>query len=115
MLPDVAIVDKLRILGVTFNSNWNFDDHVNRTISMASRRLYAMRVLIKPSFSNDEMILVYNTLVRSLFEYSLSFGDPLRVTKANSIDYKSAFIVSFVENYGTVSYTHLTLPTILLV
>ena len=35
---------------------------------MASRRLYAMRVL-KPSFSKDEMILVYNSLVRSLFEY----------------------------------------------
>ena len=67
-IPNVAAVESLRILGVTFNSKWKLNEHISKTVSTASKRLYALRVL-KPSLSTAEMILVYNSLVRSYVEY----------------------------------------------
>ena len=67
-LPDVCSVNKLRILGFTFNSKWNHDDQVSKVVTLASRRLYALRVL-KPTLTKHQMIEVFNSLVRSHFEY----------------------------------------------
>ena len=67
-IPQVPVVESLRVLGVIFNSKWNLNDHINKTVSTASKRLYALRVL-KPSLSTTQMILVYNSLVRSYLEY----------------------------------------------
>ena len=67
-IPHLPVVDVLRILGVTFNSKWNYNAHIDNISSIASKRLYALRVL-KPSLSTTEMIQVYNSLIRSHFEY----------------------------------------------
>ena len=67
-IPNVENVDKLRILGVSFNSKWNADFHIVKIVAVASRRLYALRI-IRNSLSKDQMTLVFNSLVRSLIEY----------------------------------------------
>ena len=67
-LPNVENVDTLRILGVNFNSKWNADSHIVKIVAVASRRLYALRIM-RNSLSKDQMTLVFNSLVRSLIEY----------------------------------------------
>ena len=67
-IPYLPVVDVLRILGVTFNSKWNFNHHIDKISSITSKRLYALRIL-KPSLTTSEMINAYNSLVRSYFEY----------------------------------------------
>ena len=59
-IPQIPIVDTLQILGVTLNSKWNFNNHIDKVLSVVSKRLYAMRIL-KPSLSHADMILVYNS------------------------------------------------------
>ena len=80
-IPDIPAVETLRILGFTFNSKWNTDDHISKTVSFVSRRLYALRIL-KPSLTKAEMLLVYNSLVRSHLEYCAPLL--LRLSVANS-------------------------------
>ena len=67
-IPNVQTVEVLRILGVFFNSKWNFDNHVAEIVSTSSRRLYAMRIL-RPFLSKNQLILLYNAFVRSYIEY----------------------------------------------
>ena len=68
IIPEVKNVYEMKILGVTFNSKWNFDCHVSQIVCLASRRFYAMRVL-KPLLSKDQLIMMYNAFIRSVIEY----------------------------------------------
>ena len=68
VITGVESVNTMRILGITFNSKWNADTHVAKMVSTASRRLYALRIL-KSSLAKKEMILVFNSISRSLLEY----------------------------------------------
>ena len=69
ILPNVAIVKELRILGVIFNEKLNWSNHCDLVIRNASRRLYVLRVLRNIS-SRNELISVYNATVRSCIEYA---------------------------------------------
>jgi hypothetical protein len=85
MIPHIPAVETLRILGFTFNSTWNMDAHINRTISIASRRLYALRIL-KPSLTKNEMVMMYNSLVRSHLEYCAPLLLGLSVTCSDKLE-----------------------------
>ena len=68
-LSDVMIVKELKLLGVVFNSKGNWTRHVEKKISQASRNLYIIRVL-KYSLSKEQLIMVYNSTIRSILEYA---------------------------------------------
>ena len=68
-LPDVSFVKSLKILGVTFNEKLDWNDHCTYIVKNALKRLYVLRVL-KNFVSREELICVYNTIVRACLEYA---------------------------------------------
>lgn len=59
----------LKILGVTFNSQLTWTDHVNDTLSKCNRRFYILRKA-KPFVTLRELRQLYNATIRSLIEYA---------------------------------------------
>ena len=84
-VPGVKAVHALKILGVMFNSKWNFDSHISQVVAISSRRLYAMRVL-KPLLSREQLILMYNTFIRSCMEYCAPLFLCLSVYNSKRLD-----------------------------
>ena len=75
-LDGVSEVDSLRFLGVTISDRLNLKSHIDNVCSLASKRIYGLRVLKKMNLSHKSLCLVYNAVVRSLLEYaSPSFGE----------------------------------------
>ncbi len=68
-IPSVPRVNELKLLGVTIDSQMKWKRHFNSMISTASSRIYAIRIL-KPILSKDDLVKVYNGLIRSVLEYS---------------------------------------------
>ncbi|MEL7309299.1 MAG: reverse transcriptase domain-containing protein [Pseudomonadota bacterium] len=68
VMSDVTEVESMDILGVTYNSKGTWTQHFNRVNKIASRRLYALRIL-KPCLSHEKLLLVYYATVRSILEY----------------------------------------------
>lgn len=60
--------DSLKVLGVWFNDKATWTTHIEAISKLASRRLFAMRIL-KQSISRPNLKLVYFALVRSVLEY----------------------------------------------
>lgn len=61
-------VSSLRVLGVWFNEAGNWSTHMDMVSKIASRRLFALR-LLKPTISKENLKVVYFALVRSVLEY----------------------------------------------
>ena len=67
-LQSIPIVNELKILGVIFDSRDNWNAHVNNIVKSASRRLFLTR-LLKPHVTEENLITIFNGLVRSITEY----------------------------------------------
>jgi len=66
----IAKVDKVKDLGVTFDSRLKFDEHIDIKISKA----YQMLGIIKRHFiylTPDTFVVLYKSLVRSHLEYAV--------------------------------------------
>ena len=68
-VPNFENVDSLKILGVVLNNKLSWSNHFESLISKASKRLYMLRVL-KSLLSHDELVLVFNSCIRSILEYA---------------------------------------------
>lgn len=68
-LEDVTIVEKMTLLGVTFNAKCTWSDHVQSMVKRASRRLFPLRML-KPYLDMTQMKIAYFGLIRSVLEYA---------------------------------------------
>ena len=69
ILDGVESVDEVRILGVILDSKLSWRSHVNMIVKLACQRLYGLRIL-KPLISSKDLRSVYQSLIRSLFEYA---------------------------------------------
>lgn len=58
----------VKILGLFFNRTLTWSHHFQNIATSVSKRLYVLRVL-KPILGHDQLILVFNCIVRSLIEY----------------------------------------------
>ena len=67
-LTHVTHVAKLKFLGVILNESLTWSDHITNICSIASKRIYALRIL-KPILSKRSLKLVYSGLIRSVLEY----------------------------------------------
>jgi hypothetical protein len=67
-LMNVKRVDSLRLLGITLDSKFSWNTHINAVVSNASRKMFALR-FIRPYVNKVEMKLFYVSLVRSILEY----------------------------------------------
>ena len=65
---DIDSVNELKIFGVTVTSSFKFNAHIQNTIAIASRSLYALRI-VKPFISKVDCISVYFGIVRSHLQY----------------------------------------------
>ena len=70
-IPKINAVTDLKLLGVIFNSNFNFNTHIDNVIVKATRNLYALRI-VKPFISKANCTSVYFAIVRSHLEYCSS-------------------------------------------
>ena len=71
----IAKVDKIKDLGVTFDSRLKFDEHIDIKISKA----YQMLGIIERNFiyfTPDSFVVLYKSLVRSHLEYAVCVWNP---------------------------------------
>ena len=68
-LNNVKKVKEMKFLGVMINCKLTWHSHFKVLCSLASKRIFALRVL-KPLLSKSNLVLVYNATIRSLLEYS---------------------------------------------
>ena len=79
----------VKVLGVWFNDTASWSTHIEAITKLASRRLFALRVL-KPNISGQNLKLVYCSLVRSILEYCapaficLSKSDSCRLNRVQN-------------------------------
>ena len=71
--------NSLRVLGIWFNEAGNWSAHIDIMSRIASRRLFALR-LLKSTITRENLKLVYFALVRSVIEYCA----PVFVSASNS-------------------------------
>lgn len=65
--------DKLKLLGVTFEQvpvNW--DTHIDYLLSKASSRLYILRICKYYGYSKENLDLLFQSLILSVFTYAIA-------------------------------------------
>jgi len=67
-VPSINFVSEIKLLGVIFSSDLKWDSHVDFIIRIATRRLYALRILSN-IINKYNLILIFHSLVRSVLEY----------------------------------------------
>ena len=81
-------VNTYKILGVIMDNDLKWNCHVDYIIKKARKKLYSLRVLRRARVSQLNILRIYLSTVRPVLEYAVPVWQ------------------------STVSYTHLTLPTI---
>ena len=77
------IVNHLKMLGVTFQDNLSWNEHIKELTKAAAKRIHILKMLRKiPDISKQDLITIYNTIIVSVLE----FNSPLLIgmTKTNS-------------------------------
>ena len=71
----LAIVErktKLKLLGVTFEDDpVNWHSHIDHVLSKASSRLYILRVCRFYGFAKEQLDLLFQSLIISVFTYAI--------------------------------------------
>ena len=98
-VPNLCNVKSLKILGLIFNEDLSWINHFDYVISKMSSRLYVLRML-KPLLSHDELVNVYNAIIRSIVEYASSvFLSPGKCLDLRLLRFcKRAFYIIHGEN-----------------
>jgi len=84
-LNGVVPVDVLSILGVAFDTSCGWTAHFQNVVRNASRRFYALRVL-RSALTKEQLILVYNSMLRSVLEYCNPLFLGISITNSNRLD-----------------------------
>ena len=70
-MPGIGRKTELKLLGVTFNEHpCNWDTNFNRMPSKASPRLYILRVCKYYGYSLQELPILFDSLIMSLFTFA---------------------------------------------
>ena len=94
-LPNIPVVNSMKILGITFECNLKWNLHFNHICKRASSRLYVIRQL-RDYLPTSELTLVYQNCIRSLLEYGAPlFSDLPRklVIKLEQIQRRAHFVI----------------------
>ena len=66
-----TIVNKLRVLGITFQSSLKWDAHVDHITKVAARRVFVLRYLKRfPTVNKKDLLSVYNGYILSVLEFN---------------------------------------------
>ena len=66
----IGRVSSFKLLGVTLSNDLSWNDHCDEMFKKACKRLYALRSLKAAGLNQKDLVLVYCSLVRSVFEYA---------------------------------------------
>lgn len=71
IIPPLTDVESscLKFLGIIFDCNLSWTAHITGLVKLCSQRLYVLR-LLRPYLTDDELLSVYYSFVRSIFEYA---------------------------------------------
>ena len=76
-----------KILGVIFNENLTWDDHVDYILKKAAKRFYIIYALIRAGVSDADIVTIFCSLIRSILEYACQVWHPgLTKKQSNSIE-----------------------------
>jgi len=74
ILPDISRVTSIRVLGVIFTNHVSISEHVGDVICRCAQSLYAMKVLRSPGMNEEELRLVFKTVVLAKILYATPTG-----------------------------------------
>ncbi len=84
---EVETVSSARLLGVIFNGQLTWEDHVNSIVSKASRRLWILRKLKQLGFKEKELTLLLKSSIIPILEYaSPVWGPGLTIAQSEFIE-----------------------------
>ncbi|CAB4004215.1 RNA-directed DNA polymerase from mobile element jockey [Paramuricea clavata] len=66
----LELVTSFKILGLTINNHFKWNDNVAIIVKKASKRLYILRVLRRSGIPSADLLSIYNALIRSVLEYA---------------------------------------------
>lgn len=69
-------VSTFKLLGVVFNSQLTWHDHVNYILSKVSKRMYYISQLVKSGVKDSNVIEIYCSVIRSVLEYCCPVWHP---------------------------------------
>jgi hypothetical protein len=69
-------VETFKALGVVFNSKLTWHDHVFYMIKKTSKRLYLLVLLRRAGLSTEDLVQVYQSIIRSVLEYAVELWHP---------------------------------------
>ena len=83
----ISYSEECTFLGIRLDPHFNLNNQIKYLIETSNKRLNIIRILSHKSWSLDKktLIQVYNTLIRSLFDYSCIFSSMLSKTSLNKI------------------------------
>jgi hypothetical protein len=65
----LEVVDSAKILGLTVSNNLKWNNHIDRIISKARKRLYFLSQLKRARVGTKEIVLFFTTCIRPILEY----------------------------------------------
>ena len=71
-INDIPQCDSLVLLGLTFQPNCKFSEHVRLKLTKANKRLHILRTLRKELFSQKEIDHLFKTVVLPILTYVLA-------------------------------------------
>jgi hypothetical protein len=100
--------DSVGILGFIFSSSPTVTNHIEATIKKTRRRYWVLRHLKKFGFSEQELVEVYQSLVRSVTEYcSVVYHSLLTDEQAKALERTQFQALKCIYGYSINSYRQL--------
>lgn len=84
-IHSIPTVSEIKLLGVTFTTEFNFNCHISNIVSNCTRRLFALRV-VSACLDKTHSLLIYEGLIRSLLEYCSSLFVGLSAVNCFKLD-----------------------------
>jgi hypothetical protein len=89
--------EQTKYLGVIFQSNLRFDDHIKEKTEKAGKILGAIKYLLHSAPTNSRL-LAYTSLCRPILEYADTVWDPTTIQQIDSIESIQNRAVRFISN-----------------
>lgn len=105
-----SIVLQHRFLGLVYSSDFTWDNHITNICGRASSRLYAIRVLKRSGMGKENLVQIYNALIRQLLEYACPAFVVLPhhlCSKIRSVQHRAHFIICGNNNCNCNNFTSL--------
>jgi hypothetical protein len=69
-LPDVELVDQVKLLGILITNNLHFDSNINFILKTCNQRSYLVRRFRDQGLSTEQLTMIFEALVLSHMIYA---------------------------------------------